>query len=148
MDPVPFHIGIATDDLDASMRELGGVLGVTWTEPSAGPGEFVSVDGVPQPRPTASVSKEGPIHVDLVKGKPGTLWEAATPRLHHFGYWTDDLVADIARLAEHGWRLELTKPDADGRPTQFAYLVRDDGMRLELIDEVGRVDYYARLQSS
>ena len=146
MDAVPFHIGITTDDLAGSMHVLAGALGVSWTEPSSGPGLFHTVDGVPQPRPTSCVSREGPVHVDLIEGQPGTIWEASGARVHHFAYWTDDLEGDIARLAEQGWRLEMTRPDADGRPTQFAYLIRADGFRLELIDDVGRLDYLGRLQ--
>jgi hypothetical protein len=79
-------------------------------------------------------------------GKPGTVWEAAGPRLHHFAYWTNDLEGDITRLAEDGWRLEMTSPDPQGRPSVFAYLIRDDGFRLELIDAAGRATYTKRLQ--
>lgn len=146
MDAIPFHIGITTDDLHTSMHSLGELLGVSWTEPTATSDVFHAVDGSAQPRPLSCISREGPIYVDLIQGKPGTIWEAAAwPRVHHFAYWTDDLVGDIERLAEQGWRLELTRPDADGRPTQFAYLIREDGFRLELIDDVGRADYTARL---
>ena len=91
---------------------------------------------------------EGPIHIDLIEGRPGTVWETKGPRLHHFAYWTADLRGDIERLARDGWRLEMTKPDEAGRPTLFAYLVRDDGFRLELIDDAGRDDYADRLKTS
>ncbi|MBL7501709.1 VOC family protein [Frankia sp. CNm7] len=147
MDAVPFHIGITTDDLGASMLALADALGVTWTTPTAGEGVFHTVDGVPQPRPISCVSRQGPIHLDLIEGRPGTIWESAGPRLHHFAYWTDDLATDVARLAAEGWRLEMTSPDAQGRPTLFAYLIREDGFRLELIDSAGRPHYQARLQA-
>jgi hypothetical protein len=145
MDAVPFHIGVATDDLARSMKELGAALGVSWTTPRAGEGEFTGVDGRVHPRPLSCVSLQGPIHIDLMQGAPGTLWESRAPTLHHFAYWTDDLAGDVERLAGEGWRLELTRPDAEGRPTLFAYLVRADGFRLELIDSAGRADYQARL---
>lgn len=148
MEIVPFHIGIATDDLAASMEQLAASLGVSWTTPGSGGGLFHSVDGGPQPQPVSCISREGPIHIDLIQGKPGTIWEAAGgPRLHHFAYWTDDLEGDIERLGKDGWRLELTKPGSDGKPTVFAYLIRDDGFRLELIDEAGRDNYTHRLNS-
>lgn len=145
MDVIPFHIGITTDDLARSRAELGIALNVGWTEPGAGPGAFMSVDGRPHPRPLSCISLQGPIHVDLMQGASGTLWAAATPTLHHFGYWTDDLAGDIERLEGEGWSLELTRPDAEGRPSLFAYLVRADGFRLELIDSAGKADYQARL---
>ena len=146
MDAIPFHVGITTNDLGTSMGALAQALGVSWTEPTTGAGLYHDVDGVPQPRPTSCISLGGPIHIDLIEGQPGTLWHADGPTLHHFAFWTDDLRGDIGRLAEQGWRLELTDPDADGEPSVFAYLIRDDGFRLELIDDAGRADYEARLQ--
>jgi Glyoxalase/Bleomycin resistance protein/Dioxygenase superfamily len=148
METLPFHIGITTNDLAASMEQLATSLGISWTTPGSGGGLFHSVDGRPQPQPVSSISREGPIHFDLIQGEPGTIWEATGgPRLHHFAYWTDDLIGDIERLAKDGWRLELTKPGADGKPTIFAYLIRADGFRLELIDEAGRENYASRLTS-
>lgn len=146
MDAVPFHIGITTDDIGASMHELAGALGVSWTTPTATPGLFHTVDGVPQPRPKSCISREGSIHIDLIEGKPGTVWESTGPRLHHFAFWTDDLEGDVACLEKQGWLLEMTRPDADGRPTLFAYLIRDDGFRIELIDAINRADYTDRLR--
>jgi hypothetical protein len=148
VEPVPFHIGIATDDLAASMEQLAASLGVSWTVPGSGGGLFRSVDGRPQPQPVSCISLEGPVHIDLIQGEPGTIWEAAGgPRLHHFAYWTDDLTGDVERLAGDGWRLELTTPGADGKPTVFAYLIRADGFRIELIDEAGRANYASRLNT-
>jgi hypothetical protein len=146
MEAVPFHIGIATNDLDASIEDLATALGVRWTTPSAPEGLYYSVDGTPQPRPRSCISIGGQIHIDLMQGKPGTVWDTPGPRLHHFAFWTNDLAGDVARLADDGWNLEMTKPDDAGKPTLFAYLVRDDGFRLELIDDAGRADYEARLE--
>lgn len=148
MELLPFHFGIVTNDLGASMRHLSQSLGVTWTEPGSGGVLFHGVDGRPQPQPVSCISREGPIHLDLIQGAPDTIWAAPYgPRLHHFAYWTDDLVGDIERLAADGWRLELTKPDGAGHPTVFAYLVRADGFRVELIDVAGKEAYTQRLAS-
>jgi hypothetical protein len=146
MDAVPFHIGVATDDLTASMRELGAAFGVSWTAPSCAGRVFDSVDGSSQRQPLSCISREGPIHIDLMVGEPGTLWESSQPRLHHFAYWTDDLPGDVTRLAADGWRLEMTIADAAGQASVFAYLVRDDGFRLELIDDAGKQAYLDRLR--
>lgn len=147
MDAIPFHIGVATNDLEGSMRELGAALGVTWTEPSCEGRVFQGVDGTSQPQPRSCISREGPIHIDLMVGQPGSVWAANGPRLHHFAYWTNDLRGDITRLAAEGWKLELTLPDPEGHPSVFAYLVRNDGFRLELIDDAGRGTYGDRLKA-
>jgi hypothetical protein len=148
MDAVPFHIGIATNDIDASMPELAAGLGVSWTTPTQPEGLVGTIDGAQHRRPRSCISREGPIHIDLMQGDPGTVWESSGPRLHHFAYWTDDVAGDVARLAKDGWRLEMTQLDAKGEPTVFAYLVDDRGFRLELIDDAGRDDYAARIANS
>jgi Glyoxalase/Bleomycin resistance protein/Dioxygenase superfamily len=148
MDAVPFHIGIVTNDIEASMPDLSAGLGVSWTTPTKPEGVVHTVDGAEQHRPLSCISRQGPIHIDLMQGDPGTVWDANGPRLHHFAYWTNDLRGDIDRLAKDGWRLEMTKPDAAGEPTVFAYLVDDNGFRLELIDDAGRDDYAARIENS
>ena len=146
MDAVPFHIGIATDNLDASMAAITDALGLTWTPPSAG-GEILlrTVDGDLQPRPRSCISRQGPVHVDLMQGRPGTIWATDGTRLHHFAYWTTDLAGDVAQLGEDGWELEMTGGEPGAAPSQFAYLRRADGMRVELIDEANRPDYESRL---
>ena len=145
MDTVPFHIGIVTADLAASMKVIADGLGVSWTPPVTPPGIYHTVDGRPQPRPKSCVSREGPLHIDLIEGAPDTIWATDSPRLHHFAYWTADLAGDVARLGAEGWQLEMTVADDAGLPTTFAYLRRADGFRLELIDDVNRADYTSRL---
>jgi len=145
MDPVPFHVGITTDDLRASMDQLHAALGLTWTLPATGPDVLHSVDGRAQPRPTSCISREGPIHIDLIQGHPGTIWAAARPGIHHFAYWTDDLAGDVESLAGAGWRLEMAGEDGSGAPAGFAFLVRGDGFRIELVDRAGQADYERRL---
>lgn len=145
MDAVPFHIGITTDDLEVSRAALASALGVSWSQVGGGDSDMPLVGGGSQPRPISCVSREGPIHLDLIQGAPGTIWDTGAPAIHHFAYWTDDLVADVQRLAGEGWRMEMTFPGPAGEPTVFAYLVREDGFRLELIDRTGRDNFMARL---
>jgi hypothetical protein len=134
MDLMPYHIGIATNDLEASMRDVTAALGLSWTAPNSGDTLMHGVDGRVQMQPISCSSREGPVHIDLIKGHAGTLWEVAAPEIHHVAYRTDDLAGDIIDFEEAGWRLEITVPDPDGRPSIFAYVVRDDGLRVELVE--------------
>jgi hypothetical protein len=148
MEPVPFHIGITTNDLRTSMGEIGAALGVTWSPPEAATGWAYTAAGEAQSPPVTSISREGPIHIDLMEGGAESVWGTTRPRIHHFAYWTDDVAGDIDRLVNDGWTLEMTVFDADGQPSGFAYLVSEEGVRLELLDESGRDSYVSRIQSS
>jgi hypothetical protein len=134
MDLVPYHIGIATNDLEISMKDVTAALGLSWTTPNTGGTLMHDVEGRAQMQPVSCSSREGPIHIDLMKGQPGSLWEVAVPQIHHVAYRTDDLPGDIAALTQAGWRLEITLPGPEGRPSVFGYLVRNDGFRLELVE--------------
>jgi hypothetical protein len=143
MESVPFHIGIVTDDFARSMRELGVAFGVSWSESHAPGGTIRDVDGVDQPRCMSCFSRGGTVQLNLMEGKPGTMWESEGAKVHHLAYWTDDLRGDVENLARDGWRLEATQAGDAGVPTVFAYLVRGDGLRLELLDRAGRDAYFA-----
>jgi hypothetical protein len=142
VEAVPFHIGIVTDDFEKSMQDIGAAFGLTWSQPHSPNGTLRNVEGVEQPRCTSCFSLRGNVQLNLMAGIPDTMWESTGAKLHHFAYWTDDLEADIDKLSSEGWRLEATQTDDDGRPTVFAYLIRDDGLRLELLDSAGRESYF------
>ena len=92
-----FHVGIRVIDLEAAMEELGTDLGVTWCPgPGAGPAALDARGGAITTRPLRfTYSAEGPLHLELLQGQPGTIWDAgAGAGLHHTGVWTDDIKGD------------------------------------------------------
>ena len=135
MDLIPYHIGIATNDIETSRRDITAALGLTWSKPASQRTLMYDVQGHPQIQPLSCSSQQGPIHIDLIEGEPGTLWKVAGPQIHHVAYRTDDLPGDIAALEKLGWRMEITVPNGAGHPSVFAYLVRDDGARVELVED-------------
>jgi hypothetical protein len=141
MDQTPFHIGITTNDLETSMRTMSAALGLSWTTPNSDGVLMHDVDGRAQVQPVSCSSREGPVHIDLIKGEPGSLWDAAAPGIHHLAYRTDDLPGDVGELERAGWRLQITLPDPEGRPSVFAYLVRDNDVRVELVEDAVYDDY-------
>jgi catechol 2,3-dioxygenase-like lactoylglutathione lyase family enzyme len=146
MDLVPYHIGIATDDIESSQRDMTAALGLTWSEPATQRVLMHDVEGRPQVMPITSSSRQGPIHIDLIKGDPDSLWDTSAPRIHHVAFRSDDVEGDVAHLEKLGWRLEITLPDPDGRPSVFAYLVNGDGLRLELVHDPTYQSYISFLE--
>jgi hypothetical protein len=90
-------------------------------------------------------SCQGPLHIELLEGSPGSIWETPlTTCVHHVGYWSDDIAGDIERLGHEGWSLELSL-FAGGRPVEFAYLSKAGSIRIELVDLARRPAYLERV---
>lgn len=122
-----YHVGMAVQDLDAAMLEIGTALALTWARV-----QEMTVDGYAI-RFTYSV--EGPPHVELVEGPAGSAWDSTGgSQLHHVGVFSGDLPGDRARLEAAGLQVELA-----GRG--FAYLQGGAGLRVELVDERARPAY-------
>jgi hypothetical protein len=129
------HIGIAVGDLDEAMASVGAELGVSWATPQLRRLSALWCGRPFQAAVTVTWSRQGPPHVELVHGGPGTPWETDQATvLHHMAYWSDDLAVDVDRLRGLGSELELTGAAAPGGPSSFAYLKRPGGLRIELMD--------------
>ncbi len=148
------HICIAVDDLESAMATYEAAYGVTAWGPLL---EFSDENtDVFSPLHGQKVSGEGFREIwakngtDIVAGGPPfapielahaqrftpafTIWGAETGKhyVHHICYWVDDLEAESAHLAEHGFALELTLAPGD-RARGFAYHLSPTGMRIELM---------------
>jgi hypothetical protein len=140
----PYHIGIATNDLEASMSALTALMGVSWTPirsgqsfPITSPGRGLVADGARRTH-----SREGPLRMELLEGTPGSVWAPERqPHVHHVAYWTADVAWACRLLTVEGWTIELTTLDKRGEPHEFAYLTRADGLRVEVVDQAGRPAY-------
>jgi len=132
---VPFQVGMLVQDLDAARVELARALGLTWT-----PTRERETLGWPI---RACFSRQGPPHIELIEGPPGSPWDAtAGSRIDHVGYWTDDIATDRDDLAAAGVEVEV-----DGTPSGAVFTYqrgRDSGLRVELIDRAGRAAFYER----
>lgn len=135
----PFHVGIATPDVDAVTAALGALLGLTWVALARPPVRHHTPAGPIEPSSRVIWSQQGPLHVEVVKSEPGTVYppERGT-HLHHVGLWVSDLTASIARYAAQGWRVEVTMHDDDGQDSQFAYLSAPGQPWIELVDIANR----------
>ncbi len=135
----PFHVGIATPDVELLMQTLGPVMHLTWVDLPRPPVQHDTPNGPTRPSSRVVWSSEGPMHVELVRSELGTIYEPDRgTHLHHVGYWVDDMRASVAAAEAAGWTLEVTTRDQDGRPRAFAYLSRPGTTWIELVDAAQR----------
>jgi Glyoxalase/Bleomycin resistance protein/Dioxygenase superfamily len=99
-----FHIGVIVEDLECGMAEWSEVLGVRWRPLFSGVSE-IHRGGAMTTMPIPAVySEDGPVHLELIPLTRGTVWDVLG--LHHVGFWSDDVAADIDRLVARGASVE------------------------------------------
>jgi hypothetical protein len=125
-----FHVGIVAEDLQATTDALAAALGYEWG-PEVGSTTEVTLPGGPLVVELRCVFSVSVPRLEIVRSIPGTLWESAAG-LHHIGYWSDDVAADVAELTSHGYVEEASRLGPDGRP-YFTFCRSSNGFRIELV---------------
>jgi len=128
------HVGIAVDDLDASVERYRRALGL---EPSHR--ERVEDQGVEEvlfPVGTSFIQLIGALGPDT---PVGTFLAKRGPGVHHVAYRVDDLEAALERLRAEGVRLIDEAPRRGSRGTMIAFVHPKDmeGVLVELVQEAG-----------
>jgi len=143
----PYHVAVFVDDFsDSSLDVLSSwrmrSKSPTFTVHShKGGTEELCVEALfvrTDPELEFSVAVE---HIDdftFIRPNPGNGW-------HHVGYWSDDFVAEVARLESEGWSRDVWWEDEDGGVAFFAYMLSAQGLRVELTD-LGTVQRILREQ--
>lgn len=134
-----FHVGVRVPDLTAAMEEIGAGTGVTWAECRENPTQtlWTPTGGLEEIHLKYTYSAEGPQHIELLEGPPGTFWDGRTaPGAHHVGVWADDVTAETDRLVSLGWSLVGAQHDpGEGNGFGvFTYLQPPSGLIVELVD--------------
>ncbi len=111
------HIGVATDDLDASLALYEGSMAMPLAHR-----ETVEEQGV-----EAVLLDVGDCHVELLSPlgpdtPVGKFLERKGPGLHHVAYRVDDINATLAQLADAGIELIDSEPRTGIRNSQVAFL--------------------------
>ena len=111
------HIGVATDDLDASLALYEGSMAMPLAHR-----ETVQEQGV-----EAVLLDVGDCHVELLSPlgpdtPVGKFLERKGPGLHHVAYRVDDINAALAQLADAGIELIDSEPRTGIRESQVAFL--------------------------
>jgi catechol 2,3-dioxygenase-like lactoylglutathione lyase family enzyme len=132
------HTALVVPDIDEAMAVYSAALGLTWAKPQSTTMHIRTADGDMATPLSFTYSIEGPPHLELISGEPGTVW-APQPGLHHFGVWSDALAADAGELEERGMPVEVTGLGRSGKgPVGFTYHRSVHGLRIELVDNALR----------
>lgn len=134
-----FHVGIRVPDLTAAMDELGTSMGVTWAEVRENPAQtlWTPENGLEEIHLKFVYSAEGPQHIELLEGTPGSFWDGTgCTGTHHVGVWVDDVAAETRALVEAGWTLVGAQhdPNAGDEYGMFTYLQPPTGLIVELVN--------------
>ena len=111
------HIGVATEDLDASLALYEGSMGMPLAHR-----ETVTEQGV-----EAVLLDVGDCHVELLSPlgpdtPVGKFLARKGPGLHHVAYRVDDVADTLGRLADAGIELIDTEPRVGIRDSRVAFL--------------------------
>lgn len=130
-----YHLGIRVPDIAAAMSEMGDSLGVTWcTLQEREQSVWLPDEGTVSIPLKFTYSAEGPLHLELLEGAPGSIWDGRTSSgAHHVGVWSDDVRGDTQSLVDAGWTLLMAQAEpADGYGA-FTYVQPPSGLVVELV---------------
>ena len=128
-----FHVGIRVPDIDAAMADVGKHAAVTWASvQDRSMSVWVPGSGHSDLQLALTYSVEGPVHLELLQGPAGSIWDGNdAPGAHHFGYWSDDVRADTEQMLADGWTLELAAASPDDGFGRFTYVRSPSGYLVE-----------------
>jgi catechol 2,3-dioxygenase-like lactoylglutathione lyase family enzyme len=125
-------VGIRVPDIRAAMDELGQGHGVTWCELQHRQQHiWTPAGGAIETELWFTYSKEGPVHLELLQGEPGTVWDTSQPGLHHTGVWVDDVAATTSALVAAGWTLIGAQSSPDAGYGVYSYVQSPNGLVIE-----------------
>lgn len=128
--PVPFHIGIVVQDIDAAAAQLHDLLAVTWAPRIEIPTRVDTPSGCLELVVHLQYSVGGPPYLELVRRQPGSVWENLG--LHHLGLWSNNPPSDSARFDALGCLRDSVMLDEQGNWFGGLYHKTPDGLRFEL----------------
>jgi methylmalonyl-CoA/ethylmalonyl-CoA epimerase len=123
------HIAVAVPDLEVAIRRFAEDFGL----------DFEGTEVVEAARTQTAFFPLPPTSIELVHPLNGegaiAKYLASRPGgLHHLCFRTDDILADVARLSEKGYRFlsDAPQPGAHGTQTIFIHPKCCDGVLVEL----------------
>ena len=130
-----YHLGVRVPDIEAAMAEMGEALNVTWCSLQEREQQvWTPAAGLTTIPLRFTYSAEGPQHVELLEGAPGTIWDGREqPGVHHVGVWVDDVAAETKALVAKGWTVVAAQNAPDRGYGAFTYVAPPSGLIVELV---------------
>ncbi len=138
-----YHVGIRVPDLDAAKAELTSAMGVTWA-PTRQRENAAWVPGIGHVKYQLrfTYSCEGPVHLELLEGEAGSIWNGDDRRgLHHLGVWTDDVPGMTETLIASGGTLEIAGDSPENGYGRFTYVRTPQGILIEPVSRTARASF-------
>jgi methylmalonyl-CoA epimerase len=126
------HVGIAVEDLEASVERYRRTLGLEPAHreriPDQGVEEVLFAAGTSFIQLLGALGPDTPVGTFLAKRGPG---------VHHVAYRVDDVAATLSHLRSEGVRLVDEEPRRGSRDTLIAFIHPKDmgGVLIELVQE-------------
>ena len=130
-----YHTGVRVPVLETAMEEMGSSLGLRWCTPRTSvQSVWIPDGGVVEIPLRFTYSTTGPVHLELLEGAPGSIWDGRdSPGIHHVGVWSDDVRADTEAMIDEGWMLLMSQTTpADGYGA-FTYVQPPSGLVVEFV---------------
>lgn len=126
-----YHTGIVVEDFDGALRWFTKVAGYRWCDELA-LDQTVWTPAGDQTVPIRFAYSMSTPRLEVLQAVPGTVWMPSNSGIHHLGYWSDDVDADVEVLAGAGLAVEVKAP-IPGGSSLWAYCRGDSGPRVELV---------------
>ena len=130
-----YHVGVRVPDIGQAMDEMGSSLGLEWCSLlERAQTVWLPDEGVVDIPLKFTYSTTGPMHVELLEGSPGSVWDGrVAPGAHHLGVWSDDVRGDTQALLDAGWTLLMAQAPPDAGFGAFTYVQPPSGLIVELV---------------
>ncbi|MEE3849477.1 VOC family protein [Gordonia sp. LSe1-13] len=125
-----FHLGVVSADVRSTRGMWSSLFGYSWGPTVDSELTVGTPDGEVDASMSCAFTIESP-RIEVISEVPGTLWTAGGG-IHHLGYWSDDVDADVAAAAEVGFACEATRTGPDGS-LFFAFCRNTDGVLVEFV---------------
>jgi len=130
-----YHHGVRVADLDQAMVDLGSELKIEWCSAQETVQSIWTPESGMHDVPLRfTYSRRGPVHMELLEGAPGSLWDGRLePGLHHIGVWSDDVRQSTEDALGKGWNVVMAQAEPSKNYGAFVYLRPPSGLIVELV---------------